>query len=110
MKDVNQSWWGGLTAFVLAFFLQVLPASAEFYFGKVLKLDTERRLIVLETTGGKTKEFKTPPSQSLAEITEGTNVFVETSQDQIKQFRLMQTPPPVSVNPEQRPEGERKKE
>ena len=85
--------WSGLVAFFFSFLIQTLPVSAEFYFGKVRKLDAESRLMVLETTEGRTKEFAVPGSELLTDVTEGANIFVEVSQNQATTIRRLQALP-----------------
>lgn len=93
MTKQQQITWSGLVAFCFSFLIQTLPASAEFYFGKVRKIDAESRLMVLETTEGRTKEFTVPSPELMADVTEGANIFVEVSQNQAKRIRLLEALP-----------------
>lgn len=93
MTKLQRITWSGLVAFCFSFLIQTLPASAEFYFGKVRKIDAESRLMVLETTEGRTKEFTVPSPELLADVTEGANIFVEVSQNQAKRIRLLEALP-----------------
>lgn len=110
MIKLQRITWSSLAAFFLSFLIQTLPVSAEFYFGKVRKLDVERRLMVLETTGGRTKEFTVPTSELMTDVTEGANIFVEVSQDQVKRIRLVEALPVVPSSPGSRPEAGHEKE
>ena len=85
--------WSGFAAFCFLFLMQTLPASAEFFFGKVRKIDAESRHMVFETTEGRMKEFAVPSPELLTDVTEGANIFVEVSQNQAKRIRLVEALP-----------------
>ncbi|WHZ15288.1 MAG: hypothetical protein OJF52_002130 [Nitrospira sp.] len=105
MTKLQRITWSGLVAFFFSFLIQTLPASAEFYFGKVRKIDAESRLMVLETTEGRTKEFTVPSPELLADVTEGANIFVEASQNQAKRIRLLEALPVAPSSPASRSEA-----
>lgn len=102
MTLLQPAYWGGLVAVILAFLMQALPVSAEFYFGKVWTLDADRRLMVIETTDGRAKEFTMPTSEPLVDLTEGANIFAEVDQNKVKKIGLLQAlpaSPPSPISP-----------
>ena len=110
MMKLQSAYTTRLATLILAFLVQALPASAEFYFGKVRKLDATSRIMVLETTEGRTKQFTVPASELPTDMTEGASIFMEVSQDQVKRIRLIEKLPLGPLSPIPRSEGGGSKE